>query len=105
MESFMSNVGSFILKEYKSQNHLSVDHGTDFVTINYFDGTKINTDSWSTEIELTPELAIEIGNQLIVRAREILSYKDNVFKVCKKCGIIYNSTKQDSCPKHSNKDK
>lgn len=72
----MSNVSSFILKEYTSQNHLSVGHGTDIVTIDYFDGTKINTDSWSTEIELTPELAIEIGNQLIVRAREIIANKD-----------------------------
>lgn len=67
----MSNTSSYTLKEFTLMESISIDHGTKFVTITYIDGRKMGSPGWSTVIELTPELALDISRNIKRRALEI----------------------------------
>jgi hypothetical protein len=65
MESFMSNYKIIKVREYFQEEFVNIEHGTHLITLSIFDGPKYK------HVSLSPEQAIEIGNELITRANLI----------------------------------
>lgn len=57
------------IRTFEVRDFVSVDHGTKAVTLTIFRGqVQAGSPGWSNEIELSPEQAEELGNELIRRA-------------------------------------
>lgn len=66
-----------LLRKYNVEDFLSIDHGTEAVTITSFKGdTPHGTPGWAHEIRLTPEAADELAAELTRRTREIREAKE-----------------------------
>ena len=69
---------NIIIRKFEVQDFVSVDHGTENVTLTIFKGDmEVGTPGWAKEIQLSPNQADELAHELLTRAVKVREFIKN----------------------------